>query len=511
MFRLREKQFAALATMLIGGLVCSKWSLAAAQNSLLWQTNLETAKQVAAQTNRLILVHFWSPTCAACKQLDKNVYTISQVQQAIQSRFVPVKINADDWPTTTKQYGITVLPTDLIITPSGQIVGRMVCPAAPEAYMQQLAIAASGAAPVAGPSVPSYGATVPPGTAAGVAAVAMPPAGGWMPASPAAPATSAMSATPPIATSTSAPNVGWGAAPSSNSSSVAPAVTAYTDSRYAEYFQRYSAASTGTAAGVSAAPNATTAAAPTASSPAAYAATSYAPSAYTPPAYATAVSPAATPYYAAPTANTSQPAYGSPAISPGSAVAPPAYAAPAYRSPANTSSPYAPPTSSAAPASPSTAAAMSAPIVSQRYSSQTAQAQLAATAGTTVATTAAGPPLALDGYCPVTLAEQQRWQLGDRRWGAIHRGRTYLFAGPEQQRKFLANPDRYSPAISGQDVVMALDYGQEVEGKRAMGVEYQNRIYLFSSDASRQAFSQNPKRYAAEVLQAETPPQTTLR
>ena len=58
---------------------------------------------------------------------------------------------------------------------------------------------------------------------------------------------------------------------------------------------------------------------------------------------------------------------------------------------------------------------------------------------------------------------------------------------------------------------MALDQGQQVEGKRALGVEYQNRIYLFSSDASRQAFSQNPKRYATEVLQAEAPQQTVLR
>jgi YHS domain-containing protein len=147
----------------------------------------------------------------------------------------------------------------------------------------------------------------------------------------------------------------------------------------------------------------------------------------------------------------------------------------------------------------------------QRSSLAPPQVQAGLSVGTTAATTAAAPPLALDGYCPVTLVEQQRWQVGDRRWGAIHRGRTYLFTGPEQQRKFLANPDRYSPAVSGQDVVMALDYGQEVEGKRAMGVEYQNRVYLFSSDASRQAFSQNPKRYAAEVLQAENPTQTILR
>jgi YHS domain-containing protein len=107
--------------------------------------------------------------------------------------------------------------------------------------------------------------------------------------------------------------------------------------------------------------------------------------------------------------------------------------------------------------------------------------------------------------------EQQRWQVGDRRWGVVHRGHTYLFAGPEQQKKFLADPDRYSPAVSGQDVVQAMDFGQDIAGKRALGIEYQNRIYLFSSDASRQIFAKNPQRYVAEVMQAERATSTTLR
>jgi YHS domain-containing protein len=173
---------------------------------------------------------------------------------------------------------------------------------------------------------------------------------------------------------------------------------------------------------------------------------------------------------------------------------------------------YPPQSNTAIAASATTTAAMSPPIGAARYSVPPMQPQQVMSANPAVAATGnASLPLALDGYCPVSLVEQQRWQVGDRRYGAIHRGRTYLFAGPEQQRKFLANPDRYSPAISGEDVVMALDHGQEVDGKRALGVEFQNRIYLFSSDASRQAFSQNPKRYAAEVLQAENPSQTVLR
>src|SRR5262245_42677229 len=117
MFRRREIRFATLPAIIFAQLLCSGISYGAAQSSLAWQANLESAKQLAAQTNRLILVHFWSPSCGPCKQLEKNVFSQPQVQQAVQARFVPVKINADDWPTTTKQYGITSLPTDLIITP----------------------------------------------------------------------------------------------------------------------------------------------------------------------------------------------------------------------------------------------------------------------------------------------------------------------------------------------------------------------------------------------------------
>jgi protein disulfide-isomerase len=112
-------------------------------------------------------------------------------------------------------------------------------------------------------------------------------------------------------------------------------------------------------------------------------------------------------------------------------------------------------------------------------------------------------PLGMDGYSTVTLLEQGRWQVGDRRFGALHRGRTYLFTSAEELQRFLANPDAYSPVASGQDVVAALNYGQEVEGKRSLGLTYQNRIYLFSSQETQQMFVQNRDRYATEVLQAE--------
>lgn len=112
-------------------------------------------------------------------------------------------------------------------------------------------------------------------------------------------------------------------------------------------------------------------------------------------------------------------------------------------------------------------------------------------------------PLGLEGYCPVTLAEKQAWAEGRPQYGARHRGRTYLFAGPEQQRTFLADPDRYAPALSGDDPVLAFDQGRSMPGQRRYGVVCQSRMYLFASPETCEAFKANPERYAGRVAFAE--------
>ena len=112
-------------------------------------------------------------------------------------------------------------------------------------------------------------------------------------------------------------------------------------------------------------------------------------------------------------------------------------------------------------------------------------------------------PLGLEGYCPVTLAEKQVWTEGRPQYGARHRGRTYLFAGPEQQRTFLADPDRYAPALSGDDPVLAFEQGKSMPGQRRYGVVCQSRMFLFATPATRDAFAANPEKYAGRVAMAE--------
>jgi len=314
--------------LLAAALVLVIPSAAAAQQSLRWQPTLEAAKTLAAQTNRLVLIHFWAEWCGSCRRMEQEVFSLPEVAAAVHAHYVPVKVNSDHFPATRQQYGVTTLPADVIITPQGQLVDRLQGLPGATLYIARLNQVA--AATQLRPADP-YG-------------------GHWQ--TPAPPVTRQF-AGPPTAGSSPSNPLPSGQLPSSQSPSGQPS--------------------------------------------------------------------------------------------------------------------WDPPPSSRPPQG--------------------------------------NPPLGLDGYCPVQLYDDMmsgklRWVLGNRLWGAVHRGRTYLFAGPQQQQRFLAEPDRYAPVFSGNDVVAAIEQGQTLPGYREHGVFFGNQIYLFANEANLERFRRNPDHYANAVLQA---------
>jgi YHS domain-containing protein/thiol-disulfide isomerase/thioredoxin len=462
-----------LVLALLSGVAMASQS-AYAQGSIPWQPNLEAAKREAAATNRLLLVHFWTTWCEPCERLNQEVFAQPQVQQAIVRDFVPVKLNADLFPSTARLYGIDSLPADVILAADGQFVARINSPPTPSGYLAELSRVVQQARPTvvrpgavgssatlaAGPMVP------PPNMAAAPPdPVAWPPSATMPQSGPLSPGTS----TPPAAASQAQPPADrypvlpgerpadpYAATPgarqpeqSANRYAATPA-DRYADHYQDRYVDRY----------------------------------------FQPPHAATVgPNPAASVPSGPPTDSHRQPDFA---------------AAPTVVGPPGFSSPPSPPAAAQAVAGQPWAAPPN----------QTAPGAPAASTPSLPSPAASGlnvPPLGLDGFCPVTLAEQQRWQAGDRRYGVIHRGSLYLFASEAEKQRFWADPDRFSPILSGHDAVLATDQGTAVPGRREFGVTYQNRVYLFSSEDSRRQFSQNPNRYAQQVLQAEAQHRSTLR
>lgn len=121
------------------------------------------------------------------------------------------------------------------------------------------------------------------------------------------------------------------------------------------------------------------------------------------------------------------------------------------------------------------------------------------------------PPIGMDGYCPVSVTPpgpklKGAWKKGDPRYGAVHRGRTYLFVSAVEQAKFLANPDAYCPVLSGADPVIFAETGKLVDGKREFGMalthEGRDEMYFFTSEENLLRFNQNPGQFGTIAHQA---------
>src|SRR5262245_23754229 len=103
-----------------------------------WRTNLDAAKVEAAQTGRLLLLHFYTQSCAPCKVLDQNVLSQPQVGAAVERDFVPVKVDAEQAPALAHMFRIDRVPTEVVLTPQGNVVATLSTPDNPDAYVAQL-------------------------------------------------------------------------------------------------------------------------------------------------------------------------------------------------------------------------------------------------------------------------------------------------------------------------------------------------------------------------------------
>jgi YHS domain-containing protein/thiol-disulfide isomerase/thioredoxin len=425
---------------------------AVANDGIAWQQNLETAKRRATETNRPILIHFWAPSCAPCVRLDNEVFPQPSVAQAINSNFIPVKLNTDDFPATASLYGVDRIPMDVVLGPAGQMVYRAKSPLVADQFVAHVTQAARGGAmtPVqlaASNAEQAAAGTVPINASGQV----LPSAGGQF-----IPSSNQNTATSPSAPNLASQGASWPPTAPQQATVQQPSNHLQAQSQPIERQH-----------------------------------ISFSPNSH-------AVKMPATPQTSSPLVQQVTPWVNQPAQNAQAGMSPPVGSA------------YAP------------AAVTTGPLATQQFAAPITGPASNTIAGTVQSQTAdqrqammiparEAPPVGLDGFCPVTLAEQKKWVRGDVRYGVEHRGRTYLFCTQESQKKFFDSPDRYSPVMCGMDPVLQLEARQTAAGRRDLGVFYQNRVYLFATMESKSAFEKQPQKYAAEVLAAEAATRRVIR
>ena len=529
-----------------------------AADKIPWLPNLEAARQQAIASQKLILVHFTGEKCAPCKRLEKNVYSMPQFGFTMVQNFAPVKINASASPDIARQFNVTTWPTDVILAPSGHEIHRMNSPQEARDYLTVLGqvawryrqmMAGSGTMAQFTPNAmqPQVQANrtprVPQPNANGTMSNASPYgyqqpqfAQANMPRTGQSPMQRAMGGATPF-------NAGLVAAQQAQQAELAgnmkiPSATpAVPGSAPAQLVGGVNALASQYGAtpvqrmGYGAQPSAATASPNTSTN------SPIAPSNSTGQlptvGYGTPMS-TTTPVPNVPTASPSTTTTSAPAAQAASQRVPDSLViknefagrkkaatekitaaagavADAGQQIAKTIDEKAKAVAAAATntemTTPKVSAAANSTQPANVQASMTAEIpqlpnESASSSGETNSDGEGEQNLSMDGYCCVTLHEENRWAKGDARWGARHRGRVYLFQSAAAQQQFLADPDRYSPILAGYDPVAFRDGGSLVAGSRNHGVRYDDHMFLFDSEASLQKFWSSPEQYAATAYQA---------
>lgn len=432
-----------------------------------WASDIQQAAEAAARDNRLLLLHFYNDQCPPCERVEQQVFSQPAVAEAIGRNFVPVKIHAGQQRDLATRYQVRQWPTDIVCTPSGLEIYRTVSPQSAEAYVgfcnqvaQQAGVGASRNWQASMAQVGQATLNQPAQQAQNFANRMSQKAGNFLANASGAVQSHAAQAQTAV----------------QSTADRAQTQTQQVTNQASQFVQRGQAAAQQAQQQVQAGAEQVGQQWNNATSQAANAAQQFQATAeqtaqnlrsqWVPPGGAD-VAPV---QQELPQTSLYQP---QPDIGP---IAGP------------TTNPWVGPQQQAAPA----------------QENPFAQAPIAAAPAreTQLVPASQAPPLALEGHCPVTLLEQKQWKIGDAQFGAIHRGRTYLFVSATEQQRFLANPDQYSPVLSGYDPVRFAEGGQIVEGKRSFGITYQKQIYLFADEQSLQRFAQSPRAYATTAHQA---------
>ena len=104
--------------------------------------------------------------------------------------------------------------------------------------------------------------------------------------------------------------------------------------------------------------------------------------------------------------------------------------------------------------------------------------------------------VALAGYDPVTLLQDQKLVPGSPDLTVEHDGRVFRFASEAGRDEFLRKPQSFAPVNGGRCPVSQVDRGDFASGDPRWGVVYHGHLYLFRDVADRDRFAKDPDRYA---------------
>lgn len=103
-----------------------------------WHTSFSQAEAEAKALGKPLLIHFYADWCGPCQKMESNVLNEPAVLRCLGKDVVGVKVNADHHSDLKSRFGISGFPSDVVVSPKGQVSSRYVGYTSESSYVARL-------------------------------------------------------------------------------------------------------------------------------------------------------------------------------------------------------------------------------------------------------------------------------------------------------------------------------------------------------------------------------------
>jgi uncharacterized protein YyaL (SSP411 family) len=103
-----------------------------------WRDSWNAALEEAKKANHPIVLELYMEGCSHCMRLHRETHTDQAVATALNTRFVPVRLEGRSHMDLVKQFNVTGAPTTIILSPEGKELHRILGFYPPAEYLKEL-------------------------------------------------------------------------------------------------------------------------------------------------------------------------------------------------------------------------------------------------------------------------------------------------------------------------------------------------------------------------------------
>nr|WP_321407112.1 thioredoxin family protein [uncultured Carboxylicivirga sp.] len=111
-------------TFLVVSLAYAGYSFYAPSNDVIWADDIVSARELANNSDKNMLLFFTGEWCSPCRIMKREVFADEEVMKAINSRVIPVMIDIDDpnAQEVVKLYNVGGTPVTIFTNPKGKVL-----------------------------------------------------------------------------------------------------------------------------------------------------------------------------------------------------------------------------------------------------------------------------------------------------------------------------------------------------------------------------------------------------